>query len=436
MIQLLFLLLGAEAVRRHWLVLVVVGMMWIILGIAIACEEIENIHEYTMHLLAFILIIEGLTAVAVRMAGFHSKFWQAKAIALIVPGLALIDTPLRNLMLVSIVFGAALMVDSIVRTCSILIVQFPGWRLALVGTAIEFALALLALTPWPVTYEDTIPFCVSVALILSGWTVIRSALVLHRLPPGASVTSLPIFQRHRGWHGLGFAPVPAAERTASPPMIVYVWTAVASTTAPLHRPLIERYVAAIDKAGTVSTGHAALGMGTELYISHYGAEDVDRTGAQFRRALNAGKQNDVVGRFLPSHAAEVAEWCESTVQVEFNRFNAEQLKAFWAAYRQNPTYNLTNRNCSVAVALALDAALEGILAPKRALPPYLRLILNPELYFATLLRQRARTMTWTPGLVLDYARALQRVVEPPGLSWPVMLGHVISRWRKHRGVAA
>ena len=82
MIQIAFLLIGAEAVRRHWMVLIVIGCMWAILGVTIALQGIENVHEYTMHLLGFVLILEGLTALVVRMAGYRSKFWQAKAIAL------------------------------------------------------------------------------------------------------------------------------------------------------------------------------------------------------------------------------------------------------------------------------------------------------------------------------------------------------------------
>lgn len=61
----------------------------------------------------------------------------------------------------------------------------------------------------------------------------------------------------------------------------------------------------------------------------------------------------------------------------------------------------------------------------------MRLVVNPELYLATLLR-RALTMAWTPGLVPDCARALQRVVEPPPLSWLVMIGDAVVRLRDVR----
>jgi uncharacterized membrane protein HdeD (DUF308 family) len=431
-IQLAFLLLGAEAIRRHWAVLGAIGVVWALLGAVIMTEAVENIHGYTMHVLGFLLVIEGCMTVLASLAGDRPRLWQAKAIALTVPGLAVIETPLRNLMLISILFGLALMADSLVRSFSTLLVRFPGWPLALVGAGIEFVLAGLALTPWPVTYEATVPFCVSVALLLSGWTVLRSAFRLRKLDPGAPVTSLPIFEHGRGWHAS--VALPAAKSAAgevSQRMVVHVWTAVATTADPVRRPLLDRYVAAVDRQGAVSTGHAALEMPSDLYISHYRAEEITRSA--FLRSLSGGPQNNVPGRFLTSYAEEVASWCEATVHVEFRRFSAERLRAFWDAYRRDSTYNLTNRNCSVVVALALDAALEGALARPAVWSPLLRLLVNPELYLATLLRRRARTMTWTPGLVLDYARALHRVVEPPPLPWPVMIGQAVMHWYRARG---
>jgi hypothetical protein len=307
---------------------------------------------------------------------------------------------------------------------------------------------LLAFTPWPVSYEATVPFCVGVALMLSGWAVLRSALLLRRLPPDAPVTSLPIFEGQRGWRppvpltGVGDGGV-AAESGGGrrQELIVHVWTPLDSATDPVRRPLLDRYMAATDRHGTVSTGHASLEMPPDLYISHYRMDEQDRSSLEFRRALHAGVQNNVPGRFLPSYAEEAAGWCEATAHVVFHGFNAERLRAFWAAYRQDSTYNLTNRNCSVVVALALDAALEGVLGRATAVwPPLARLLIHPDLYLATLLRKRARTMTWTPGLVLDYARALQHVVEPsPGVSWIATLqwaGEGYRRVRRTHSLAA
>jgi uncharacterized membrane protein HdeD (DUF308 family) len=432
MIHLLLLLLGAEAVKRHWLLISLFGFLWAAIGAVILMETVEGIHGYTMHGLGVLLVLEGAVTLTIRLAGHRSRFWLAKATALILPGIAIVETPLRNLALVSILFGIALVVDSMLRSCTILLVRFRGWRFALFGTAIEFVLALLAIAPWPVTYQATVPFCVSVALILSGWSTIRSGIILRRLAPGAPVTSLPIFEHERGWQTSLSLPIMEEEKAAGQTMVVHVWTPVASAVRPKRRMLVDRYVAAVDSNGAVTTGHAALEMAPDVYISHYSAADLDYSNAEFRQALHSGPANSVTGRFLPSYPAEVDSWCEATEHVEFQRFSSERLRAFWASYREDSTYNLTNRNCSVAVALALDAALEGVLAPQSVWSSYFRLLVNPELHFATVLRKRARSMTWTPGLVLDYARALQRVVEMHKAPWPMQILRVLSRWRLRR----
>lgn len=211
-------------------------------------------------------------------------------------------------------------------------------------------------------------------------------------------------------------------------MIVHVWTPVGSSVDPVKAPLVDRWIAAVDRQGTVSTGHSALELPPDLYISHYRIAEQDRTAQEFRQALHAGAHNNVPGRFLPSYRHEVNLWYEATAHVAFRRFNAQRLRRFWEAYRQDATYNLTNRNCSVVVVLALDVALEGVLAHVR-LWPMLALLVHPDIYLATMLRKRARSMTWTPGLVLDYARALKRVTEPSSIPWP---GRVRAAWRRHR----
>jgi uncharacterized membrane protein HdeD (DUF308 family) len=437
MVQLALLLVGMEAVRRHWRSLVLIGIIWILLGLVVAIDPLDGVQNITMHALGVVLVLEGLVTLAVGfLANRPGRLWAVRGAALAVPGLMIVETPWRNVVLISVLFGLALVADGTVRILATLVVRFPGWRLAIGAGVLEFVLAALAFTPWPVSYEATVPFCVGIALMLSGWTVLRSARLIRELPPDAPVTTLPLFSAQRGWlipplSSKNLKPTAESE-TTDPTMIVHVWTPIASSSDPVRRPLVDRYIAAVDQKGSVSTGHAALEMPPDLYISHYRVAEEDRSQLEFRRALHAGHENNVPGRFLPSYRHEVADWCEATEHVAFRRFSPERLRTFWAAYRQDSTYNLTNRNCSVAVALALDVALEGALGRDSVWTPLGRLVLHPDLYLATLLRKRAQSMTWTPGLVLDYARALHRVVEPPPLYWPEMVREAVGRYRRIR----
>ncbi|MFO1071725.1 MAG: hypothetical protein U1E17_03300 [Geminicoccaceae bacterium] len=73
---------------------------------------------------------------------------------------------------------------------------------------------------------------------------------------------------------LALPPVPP-----TPPghaLVVRVWTAL-GTVDPIHRPLLDRYIAAVDAKGTISTGHAALELPPDLYISHYPAVEIDHS---------------------------------------------------------------------------------------------------------------------------------------------------------------
>ena len=122
------------------------------------------------------------------------------------------------------------------------------------------------------------------------------------------------------------------------------------------------------------------------------------------------------GVFQPDYATEAQAWCPSTTQVRIRNYDAAKLQAFWDVYRQDATYNLTHRNCSSSVSRALEAALDGVVGrlhgPQAGWRVLLRLLLTPELWVASQIRKRALTMAWTPGLTLDYARALSMLADP------------------------
>jgi hypothetical protein len=174
-------------------------------------------------------------------------------------------------------------------------------------------------------------------LALSGYGLIRVSLRLRRLPPYASVSLLT------GRHGNEtFSPLvmaraqPTAE--APIPLTVHVWTPVGSSEGAVRRPIIDRYAAAVDAHGVISTGHAALEVAPEIYISHYPGTEIERSPDQFMQTLKATPENDVPGLFQPNYHDEAAD-----------------------------------------------------------------------------------TMAWTPGLTLDYSRALHSVVHPPDVGWLLLV---------------
>lgn len=425
MVKLVLLLLGSDAIRGRWPILAGLGSAGILLAAAIITDAADGVMVVTTETFGSILVLDGVIGLSLA-AGPRtpsSRLHLLRSVGLIALGLLIIDLPWHNDIANSVLFGLAFLADGATRIATAAVIRFRRWRWVAGGGALEIALGAIALASWPVTYHNTVPFCVGVLLLLSGTAALRLALTLRRVPRGASVLALPAFAArgwYGGWHGglsrLSAEPA-AAEAEAGARLILHVWTPTGSIAAAQRRPLLDRYVAAVDREGRISTGHAALEMPPSLYISHYPRTEIDRSAVDFARQLRATAENDVPGRFQPGYAEEAAGWTEADVHVVFHRFDAARLRAFWEAYRSDDTYNLTNRNCSVAAAVALDVALEGVAGDRPTLWRALRLMVDPDLWVAAHMRHRAEAMTWTPGLVLDYARALRRVIEPPPWPW-------------------
>ena len=437
MIRLVLLLLGAEATRRRWRSMGIVGVLWLATGVAIIGDDTDGVTVIATQSFAYFLIAEGLLALFLTIGarGYRSRFFLARAVALLVLGLLIVESPWRNHLTNSILFGAAFLIDGIFRAAASIVLRFPRWRVMLAGAGLELVLALLLFSSLAAAYDMTVPLCVGIAMCLTGFTILRFALQLRRLPQDAAVTTLSLFGRRDRFVRSApqrYLPGAPEELARHKPLTVRVWTPSGSIADPQARPLLDRYIATVDRKGVISTGHAALQLLPDIYISHQPIEQIRRSGAEFGQILRATAENDTQGHFWGSYEEEVASWCAADERVKFHHYNAAQLHAFWESYRQDTTYNLTNRNCAVAVALALDAALEGSLGGRGLWLPSLRLLANPDLWLAAVLRARAETMTWTPGLLLDYARAMRRVVEPRPIGWYERFTRTLGHFRLFR----
>lgn len=57
------------------------------------------------------------------------------------------------------------------------------------------------------------------------------------------------------------------------------------------------------------------------------------------------------------------------------------------------------------------------------------LMMNPDVWTAAALRSYADSITWTPGLLHDYAQALRRVVDQERLGWRPQVRHAFAAYR-------
>ncbi|MCX8280346.1 hypothetical protein OSJ77_09095 [Phyllobacterium sp. 0TCS1.6C] len=438
MIRLVFLLLGARALKPIWRLLTVAGIVWILLGVAILFDLSDGALSVVLDTLAIFLVVEGLVEIAAAASLGLRQHWidALRGASFLVAAFLVFNVPWDDNIGAAMVFGAAFLIDGLFRISTAFVVHSPRWRVGIAAGVIEVGLAMAILMSWPVPHHLTVPFCFALLLLTSGYGLVRLALPLRQLPDGGSVTSLPLYAA-RNWQGGVARPViPAGDGAADrndQALNVYVWTAVGSIKDPERRLLIDRYIAAVDKKGVISTGHAALELEPDLYVSHYPASDIDHSPDDFRAMLSAGHENDVPGKFNISLAQEAADWCFPDQKVTFRKFDAAALRAFWAVYSRDDTYNLTARNCSTSVIQALDAAVEGASYTGHVWRDLWKIISNPQFWLLRIVRGRAEAMTWTPGLVLDYARLLRSTVEHSDRRWRSRLSDAI---HASRGMAA
>jgi hypothetical protein len=264
-----------------------------------------------------------------------------------------------------------------------------------------------------------VPYCLALAMALTGFNILNLAWGLRRLLPDAALATLQVLPRRRRFAGSTLTRYPPAtplDRARGGTLTLRVWLPIGTAEAVWGRPLFDRYTVSVDSKGEASTGHASLELAPDLYISHR-PEFIERHMTGLSDKLRATADNDTNGIFTASLGEEIAQWRKADAKVKFRHFNTVQLRAFWDRYRQDRTYSLIDRNCAVAVALALDAALEGSLARRGPWLGFLRLMLDPDLWLAGAIRTRAESATWTPGLLLDYARAMRRLVDLGDTRW-------------------
>jgi hypothetical protein len=409
MIEILLILFGGAATRRRWWLVALVGGLWMLLGAYFFINAFTEDQRINPIWFALPLLLDGTLSLASAFgkSGAGKRLRFGKAAIFLLVGFLIIGTAGRGEILVGLLVGAFLVVDAGWRGASAYVVRYPGWRRSIVIAVVEFLLGLWSFLPWPSHWQGEVGSDVGMLLMVSAANICTMAWRLWSLKPGASI-SQPVARWLDGDAAAAASPPDSLARTSA---TVHVWTPTGALSSIDHT--VSRYVAARDEKGMISTGHAAMVVG-DVYISHYPAVEIEHDSDDFRRLLRATAENDVPGHFQPSYQEESAGWCASTMQVRIEGINPAALHRFWAAYSADKTYNLTNRNCSSTVATALDAGLEGVFAPYINSPLFVaRLLISPELWVAAELRARAKAMAWTPGIVLDYARALSYLLALP-----------------------
>lgn len=425
MVQLVMILLGVDYLRNRWRGLMIAGWLGMLAGLIIFIDALDNAIYFPLHPFAFLLLLEGLATLMVAHTGIGGQrtLRYVKGGAFSLAAILILSGHHHGHFILSMIFGILFLADGLLQIVTAGVVRYKNWKFVVAGGVIEIMLAIFFFQPYPTHYVGTVPYCLGLGLIFGGWNMVMLAMRVKKLEvnpavlgntaaeEASSAETAPLVTE---WDG-----PPAADE---PALTIHVWTPVGSSkSAVVPHPVIDRYIAAVDKNGVISTGHAALESPEGVYISLYPAVDIDRSPDQFTRLLRATADNNVEGQFQPDYVTESEKWCPSTMQVRIRNYDAERLKRFWDVYQADNTYNLTHRNCSSSVARGLEAALEGVVGKIWGQRGHWwvlsKILTTPELWVAVQIRKRAKTMAWTPGLTLDYARALSMLADPRPAGW-------------------
>lgn len=440
------LLLGADYLRKRWRTLRIVGWLWIVAGLIVFIDALDDAMYFPVSFFAWLLIIDGLSTLAVAWTGIGGQrvLRYVKGIAFLFAATLILAGHHHGNFILSMIFGTLFLADGLLQSVSAWVVRYPRWQTALLGGSIEILLAIFFYQPYPTHYVGTVPYCLGLGLFFSGWSMLVLANRVHRLPLttfGDVIRMQLNATRRENYKSSKDVDAPlewdGAPADTERALTVHVWTPVGSSKQPgSRRLLVDRYIASVDANGVISTGHAALESQEGIYISLYPGIEIDHSPGDFSRLLRATRENNMPGLFQADYQTESKAWCGSTFKVRIRHYSPERLRVFWEEYQKDTTYNLTYRNCSSTVSRALEAAVEGAIGqlhgPNQGWTPFVRMLLTPELWVAAQIRKRARTMAWTPGLTLDYARALSMLVDPRPFGWLKMARLAMKRMARSR----
>jgi len=437
-------LLGVDYLRQRARTLVWCGWIFVVAGVVVFIDALDNAVYFPLKFFAVLFLIDGVATLIIAQSGVGGQrvLRYAKGIFVLLAGILILAGHHHGHFVLSMIFGLLFLVDGLMQSIAAYVVRYDRWRYVFASGVVEVLLAIFFFQPYPTHYVGTVPYCLGLFLVFAGLKLLYLARRVRNLSSNPGFTANP---------EPGFMPTgteaPAQTVFDGPPLAsehaltVHVWTPSGSAKEETRNyPVVNRYIAAVDINGVVSTGHAALEAPEGVYVSLYPAQEIDHSPEQFGTLLRATAENDIGGVFQPDYPTESKAWCPSTVQVRIRNYDVAKLQAFWKSYRQNTTYNLTHRNCSSSVSAALDAALDGVVGRLHGKSAgwrvMLRLLLTPELWVAAQIRKRALTMAWTPGLTLDYARALSMLADPRPFGWWKMsqaalgqIAHLRAGWR-------
>lgn len=169
-----------EAIRRHWVLFLIQGLILILLGFLAIGEPM--VATIAVALFAgWLFLISGIVGLAGMFTARRapSLWWTALSSLLsILVGLYLIWRPLAGVLSLTLVAAAYFAAQGVVQIITAVTHRraIPSWMWMLFGGVVNIVLAALILSGWPGTAEWTLGLLFGISLLMWGLSLTMTAL--------------------------------------------------------------------------------------------------------------------------------------------------------------------------------------------------------------------------------------------------------------------
>jgi uncharacterized membrane protein HdeD (DUF308 family) len=173
-----------ENARKHWWMFMLLGVVLMLGGvIAITYPCVSSVG--VVMVLGIILIISGVfTIIGAFWAGKWSGLFLQLLVGIlyIMAGLAIRDSPVESTALLTMFIAAFFIVVGIFRIVVAVIERFPQWGWALINGVITLLAGLIVYDTYPLSALWLVGLLVGLELLFNGLTWFMLSMVIRKLP--------------------------------------------------------------------------------------------------------------------------------------------------------------------------------------------------------------------------------------------------------------
>jgi uncharacterized membrane protein HdeD (DUF308 family) len=178
------LLAGVEEVRGSWGWFLVLGILFIILGVLCITGEVAATFA-TILVLGWFLMLSGVVAL---VHAFRVRSWSGFVFYLLgallrgFTGYLLLRYPASGAVAVTLILASFFIVGGLFRAIGAAALRLPRWGWSAFSGFVSFVLGVMLLAQMPVSAVWFIGLAIGIDLIIDGIALVGLATVLHRVP--------------------------------------------------------------------------------------------------------------------------------------------------------------------------------------------------------------------------------------------------------------